>query len=75
MAKMPEWIAKFKAEQKEVSEKIREEEEKKKIEVEQVQEKFGFPIPSNSRLFIEYLTGRREKERKEKKKMKKLGLL
>ena len=78
MAKMPEWIAKFEAEQKEAVENLQQVEKKKQIELEQVQEKFGYAIPVNNPLLIQYITGCKEKARKEKKKLmkqQKAGLL
>ncbi|XP_076811717.1 large ribosomal subunit protein mL64-like isoform X2 [Clavelina lepadiformis] len=67
MAKMPKWIEEYHAEQEKTKQKELEAAQKKTIEVQQAQEKFGFEIPSHHPMLKKYMENIREKARKEKK--------
>ena len=73
MAKMPEWISKYEAEQKSLLEKEREREEKQMIEEDEAREKIGFDVPSKHPVLQQYLSQQKEKLKKEKKRLLKLA--
>ena len=72
MSKMPEWIAKFNAEQLQLKKKQVMDEKQRAIEHEKVQETIGYKISPNHPIVREYVTALKEKHKKQKKREKKL---